>query len=82
MLGKLCKRFIVLFALLFLLAGSAWILPDSQQAANLTPECDACNAKCNDDYNECISMGIERPWKCSQYRMNCFNYCQTEICIY
>jgi hypothetical protein len=25
-------------------------------------------------------MGIERPWKCNQYRMNCINYCNAEYC--
>ncbi|HEX8249788.1 MAG TPA: hypothetical protein VF599_16535 [Pyrinomonadaceae bacterium] len=79
MTKKLCQRFIVLFGLIFLLACSVLVLPDSQAAAKLD-ECEDCYAKCNADYAECINMGIERPWKCSQYRMNCFNFCNAEYC--
>lgn len=75
---KLGQRFIVLFGLIFLLACSVLVLPDSQRAAKLD-DCALCNASCNDDYNECISMG-EKPWRCSQWRMACFNFCQTEFC--
>jgi hypothetical protein len=77
---KSAQRFVVLFAMLFLLAGSFLVLPDSQRAANLNDDCELCNAGCNDDYTECINMGIEKPYKCSQHRMACFNYCLTEVC--
>ena len=76
---KLCQRFIILFGLLFLLACSVLVLPDSQRAAKLGDECAACNAGCNDDYNECLNIG-EKPWRCNQWRMACFNFCQTEFC--
>jgi hypothetical protein len=74
---KLCQRFIVLFGLLFLLACSVFVLPDSGFAAS---ECDDCLAKCSSDYDECINSGIEKPWRCNLYRMNCINYCNAEYC--
>lgn len=75
---KLCQRFIVLFGLIFLLAASVLVLPDAG-AATALDACEDCIAKCNSDYYECLSIG-EKPWRCSQYRMNCFNYCNAEYC--
>lgn len=74
---KLYQRFIVLFGLLFLLAGSLLVLPNSGLAAS---DCEICQTECLADYDECINSGIERPWKCSQYRINCLNYCNAEYC--
>ncbi|HLM00575.1 MAG TPA: hypothetical protein VK400_05935 [Pyrinomonadaceae bacterium] len=75
---KLCQRFIVLFGLLFLLACSVLVLPASEAAVR--SECEDCYAKCSSDYEECLAAGIEKPWKCSQYRHNCINYCNAEYC--